>query len=327
MPDILYNPAAFFSLWRGCLQPSGCRVSLPGPRYSWSWGHSQGRSAGSWGAAFALLGLWTASTSGQAVGPPGGGSCVGSVAPARLLQNSQTFGNLGIAIPKVNSRQLTSIPGMQRNPTCARGSRFVRLPFGLQFPRGKRNPEGGGLRYALARSAAGSAGPGWPFLPLPEIFRPCVCKSPIASKALGPFGVGGGGAVPAAPWDRFRLGDSGPECLCVRHRKRHILGPFFAECPGVLVSVPCAHAQRRHARKRKFPECRGPTRVTVGSDFIFFQTGGIYSKNQHPSTDFRKQSAIFQRFGAAVLWGYYTASNRCLKSLCGLFLFPSERRY
>ena len=125
---------------------------------------------------------WGTSPSGQAVGPSGGGSCVGSEAPARLLPNSQAFGNLGIAIPKVNSRQLASIPGMQRNPSCARGSRFVRPPLGLQFPRGKRNPEGG-LRYA----PAGSAGPAWPFLPLPVIFRPCVCKSPIASKALGPL--------------------------------------------------------------------------------------------------------------------------------------------
>ena len=127
------------------------------------------------------------STSGQAVGPPGGGSCAGSEVSARLFPNSQTIGNLGIAIPKVNSRQLASIPGMQRNPSCARGSRFVRPPLGLQFPRGKRNPEGGGLRYAHARSAVGSVGPAWPFLPLPEIFRLCVCKSPIASKAAGPL--------------------------------------------------------------------------------------------------------------------------------------------
>ena len=122
-----------------------------------------------------------------AVGPPGGGSCAGSEVSARLFPNSQTIGNLGIAIPKVNSRQLAGIPGIQRNPSCARGSRFVRPPLGLQFPRGKRNPEGGGLRYAPARSAAGSAGPAWPFLPLPEIFRLCVCKSPMASKAAGPL--------------------------------------------------------------------------------------------------------------------------------------------
>lgn len=145
-----------------------------------------GRPAGPW---CPLLFSWpgAVSPSGQTVGPPGGGSCVGSESPARLLPNSQAFGNLGIAIPKVNSRQLASIPGMQRNPSCARGSRFVRPPLGLQFPRGKRNPEGGGLRYAHARSAAGSVGPAWPFLPLPEILRPCVCKSPIASKAAGPL--------------------------------------------------------------------------------------------------------------------------------------------
>ena len=105
-----------------------------------------------------------------AVGPPGGGSCAGSEVSARLFPNSQTIGNLGIAIPKVHIRQSASIPGMQGNPSCVRGGRFVRPPLGLQFPRGKRNPEGGGLRYAPARSAAGSAGPAWPFLPLPEIF-------------------------------------------------------------------------------------------------------------------------------------------------------------
>ena len=157
-----------------------------GPRLPQSRGRSMGRPVGPW-CPLLFSWAWGTSPSGQAVGPPGGGSFVGSEAPARLLPNSQAFGNLGIAIPKVNSRQLASIPGMQRNPSCARGSRFVRPPLGLQFPGGKRNPEGGGLRYAPARSAAGSAGPGWPFLPLPEIFRLCVCRSPIASKAAGPL--------------------------------------------------------------------------------------------------------------------------------------------
>ena len=135
-----------------------------------------GAVAGLWavlwdlGVRYCSPGPGGTSTSGQAVGPPGGGSCAGSEVSARLFPNSQTIGNLGIAIPKVNSRQLAGIPGIQRNPSCARGSRFVRPPLGLQFPRGKRNPEGGGLRYAHARSAAGSVGPAWPFLPLPEIF-------------------------------------------------------------------------------------------------------------------------------------------------------------
>lgn len=167
----------------GRLLPCGCSIPPMGPRLP----ELGERSLGFLRGHFCSPGPGGFSPSWQAVGPPGGGSCVGFEAPARLLPNSQAFGNLGIAIPKVNSRQLASIPGMQRNPSCARGSRFVRLPFGLQFPRGKRKPEGGGLRYALARSAAGSAGPGWPFLPLPEIFRLCVCKSPMASKAAGPL--------------------------------------------------------------------------------------------------------------------------------------------
>ena len=176
-----------------------------------------------------LLGLGAASPSWQAVGPPGGGSCAGSEAPARLLPNSQTFGNLGIAIPKVNSRQLASIPGMQRNPSCARGSRFVRLPFGLQFPRGKRNPEGGGFAMPLRDLLQDPLDRAGRFYPSPKFFGFVCASRPRPVKRWDPFGVGGGGACPSPPRDRFRLGDSGPECLCVRQRKRHILGPFFAK--------------------------------------------------------------------------------------------------
>ena len=209
----------------------------------------------------------------------------------------------------------------------------TRQPFCQTSPRspisqGETKSRGRGASLCPCEICCGIRWTGLAFFTPPRNFFGFVCASrPWPVKRRDPFRVGGGGACPSTSLGPIRLGDSGPECLCVRHRKRHIFGPFFAECPGVLVSVPCAHAQRRHARKRKFPECHGPTRVTAGSDFIFFQTGGSCPKNQHPATDFRKQSAIFQRFGAAVLWGYYTASNRCLKSLCGLFLFPSERRY
>ena len=132
-----------------------------------------------------------------AVGPPGGGSCAGSEVSARLFPNSQTIGNLGIAIPKVNSRQLAGIPGIQRNPSCARGSRFVRPPLGLQFPRGKRNPEGGGFAMPLRDLLQDPLDRAGRFYPSPKFFGFVCASRPRPVKRWDPFGVGGGGACPS----------------------------------------------------------------------------------------------------------------------------------
>ena len=84
LPNIPYNPAGFFlvaglsaALWVPCFS-AGSQVlpelgPVPGPLCWLLW------------AAFALLGLWTASPSGQAVGPPGGGISSNGKANAQTI--------------------------------------------------------------------------------------------------------------------------------------------------------------------------------------------------------------------------------------------------
>ena len=147
-----------------------------GPRLPQSWGRSMGRPVGPW-CPLLFSWAWGTSPSGQAVGHPGGGSCVGSEAPARLLPNSQAFGNLGIAIPKVNSRQLASIPGRRKIPRAREAAVLSALPSVSNFPGGNEIQRAGGsfavslqdlLREQLDRPGR--------FYPSPKFFG-LVCAS------------------------------------------------------------------------------------------------------------------------------------------------------
>ena len=219
----------------------------------------------------------------QAVGPPGGGRWAGH-GRGRLRPSD-------CRVPPTGPGSSRSCGPFLGRPGGSWGLLLLSWAWGLSPFRTGRRPSGwwelqhrqgrelGGVKAQTIAVFLGSPGPScgspsWPFYPSPE-FSGLVCASrPEPVKSRDPSGVRGGGDCPSLGPGCVLPRRSRPGMAAVLHRKRRSRGRFFAEYPGVSVSVSGAQAQRRHARGRKSPECPGPHRVTAERNFRFFPDGG-----------------------------------------------------